>query len=199
MQLKYSCLFKHDIGGAALQCVSLHDVLKSAKNFQVFCFCLSGAIIQKDTCQWIIKQSPHDLRCFFCVFSFLNLTKCQEHYCKQSEGWLWEEGYKRDKGRIIKKQQLRGINKAHVAPSGTIFHPHISRTWHLFESMENDCRWELKENDLTLTFGVVDLQVVFKLRRIQHRKVSLNRRVVEAEDEEDGDFPPVDRLTSHYS
>lgn len=65
--------------------------------------------------------------------------------------------------------------------------------------MENDCRWELKENDLTLTFGVVDLQVVFKLRRIQHRKVSLNRRVVEAEDEEDGDFPPVDRLTSHYS
>ncbi len=66
VQLKYSCLFKHEIGGTALQRISQHDIPKAAKNFQVFCVCLSGTSTQKDTRQWIIKQAACDL-CFFQV------------------------------------------------------------------------------------------------------------------------------------
>jgi len=115
---------------------------------RVFCFCISGGVIQKGVSVNSQAISSWSLLFRGCVNP---AEKCQEHYCKQGEALLWEEG-QRDRGET--KHRLRRTNKAQVALSGSIFHPHISRAWHLLAGMESEFRWKLKTNDLMLTFSL---------------------------------------------
>lgn len=144
VQLKYSCLFKHDTGGAALQCISHRDVLKCQKTSRCF-VSASLALSCKRTHQWIIKRSPRHL----CLFE-VAAEKCQENYCKQ--GWRVVVGGGLKESRGKQKHMLRRASAAQLAHGGTVLIPRISSAWHLLASTGNDCRWRVKANDLMLTF-----------------------------------------------
>lgn len=52
MQFKYSCLFKHDDGATALQCISHHDVLKFAKKLPGVLFLALWRSSHKRASEW---------------------------------------------------------------------------------------------------------------------------------------------------
>lgn len=157
VQLKYSCLFKHDIGGTALQCISHHDVPKSAKNFQVFF--LFPPLWHYHT-KGHMSVNNQAISSWSLLFSRLPLS------CRKMSGTLLQTGRGMVVGGGLKRQEKNKTqateNKAQLALSGTILHPHISWAWHLLASMENDCRWKLKANDLmTILAANLDfLQVI---------------------------------------
>lgn len=105
----------------------------------------SLALSCKRTHRRIMKRSPRDL-CFFEVAA----EKCQENYCKQ--GWRMVVGGGLKESRGKQKHTPRRARAAQLAHGGTVLIPRISSAWHLLASMENDCRWKMKANDLMLTF-----------------------------------------------
>lgn len=142
VQLKYSCLFKHDTGGTVLQCISHHDALKCQKPPGVL-FLPLWHYHKKRAHKWIIKQSPHDL-CFFGCCRKMSGKLLQTGWRMVVGGGL--KGPRKYKNTCYREQTHHSLHS--VAPFCI---PNISSAWHLLAGMENDCRWKWKANDLMLT------------------------------------------------